>query len=196
MSSPDSNSSSKPSGHRSFFQLAGSVLDGFLTFLRRAPLVAICGVIAVVLYFRQSSQLPGAEFEQFPDIGQMEQPPAIPQNFPKDANPAVLTCVHKVNADLDKSLWADVYFGMEARLDGKFLVAKVTEKWETLSDEKQKTVAQFIVDTWVQNGRSLQILASDEEMEEVIIKRLPDDQTVATWKPSAGLYIVQPQTGV
>jgi hypothetical protein len=84
---------------------------------------------------------------------------------------------------------------MEARLDGKVITIKVTEKWQELSDGKRQTVAQLVVDTWFENGQTLKLLQSKNELEEIILKRLPDDQTVATWKPSTGVVLLAPQAG-
>jgi len=47
----------------------------------------------------------------------------------------------------------------------------------------------------VQNGQTLHLLNSREELEEVVLKRLPDDQTVAAWKPATGVQLFLPQTG-
>jgi len=155
------------------------------------PMVVLFGALGLVLYYRHVEQPATESLEKFSNVQEMEREPEIPADFPADANPSVLTCVYKVNADLDKSLWADVYFGMEARLDGKMFIAKVTEKWRELSDDKRKSVVQFIVDTWVQHGQSLKLFTAREEMDEVTIKRLPDDQTVATWKPSTGVEVIK-----
>ena len=159
------------------------------------PMVVVFGVVSIILYYRHVEQPATEPLEKFSNVEEMEREPEIPADFPKEANPSVLTCVYKVNADLDKSLWADVYFGMEARLDGKMFIAKVTEKWRELSDDKQKSVVQFIVDTWVQHGQSLKLFTAREEMDEVTIKRVSDDQIVATWKPSTGVQVVSPQPG-
>lgn len=189
-----SSSNPKPSPNaaptRSVLQTIGAVLDGILTFIRKAPIVVLFGVLAVVLYYRQDEQAPEDELAKFAPVQEMEREPEIPADFPKDANPSVLTCVYKVNADLDKSLWAEVYYGMEARLDGKYVVAKVTEQWAGLSDDKRAIVTQLIVDTWVQHAQTLQFITSREDMEEVAIQRASDDQTVATWKPATGVGII------
>jgi hypothetical protein len=152
--------------------------------------VVLLGVFAIILYYRQAGQIPGKELEKFSPANEMEREPQIPDDFPKNANPSVLTCIHQVNAELDKSLWAEVYFGMEVRLDGKLVVAKVTEKWQALSDDKRTTVVQLIVDTWIQHGQTLEFLTSREDMEEVTIKRVADDKTVATWKPATGVAVL------
>jgi hypothetical protein len=195
MSSTKSNQSPNTVPSRSLLQIIGAVFDGLLTFIRKAPIVVLFAALALVLYFTQEEQKSGTELEKFSPAQEIEREPEILADFPKDANPAVLTCVHKVNADLDKSLWADVYFGMEARLDGKYIVAKVTEQWQGLSDDKRATVAQLIVDTWVQHAQALQFITSREDMEEVTIKRVSDDQIVATWKPAKGVAIVKNEKG-
>ena len=191
MSSLHSKPAPNSDAPRSLLQTVGAVFDGILTFIRKAPMVVLFGVIAIVLYYRQAGQMPGKEFEKFSTTQEIEREPKIPADFPKDANPSVLTCVHQVNADLDKSLWADVYYGMEVRLDGKMIVAKVTEKWQGLSDDKRATVVQLIVDTWVQRGQALKFITSSDDMEDVVIKRVSNDQTVATWKPATGVEIVK-----
>ena len=187
------SSHSKPTPNstpsRSLLQIIGAVFDGILTFIRKVPMVVLFGVFGIILYFTYAEQAPEKELGKFSPAEERE--PAIPADFPKDANPSVLTCVYKVNADLDKSLWADVYYGMEARLDGKMLVAKVTEQWQGLSDDKRATVTQLIVDTWVQHAQALQFITARDDMEEVVIKRVSDDQTVAAWKPATGVEIVK-----
>jgi hypothetical protein len=191
MPSPDSPSSQNSSTPRSWLQTIGAVFDGLLTLIRKMPMVVLFGVIGIILYYRYAEQPPPESLERFSGVEEMEREPEIPADFPKDANPLVLTCVHKVNADLDKSLWADVYYGMEVRLDGKMFVAKVTEQWQDLTDDKQKTVVQFIVDTWVQHAQTLKLFTSRDDMEEVTIKRVSDDQTVAMWKPATGVEKVK-----
>jgi len=191
MVSPGSHSSQNSNTPRSLLQTLGAVLDGLLTFIRKVPMAVLFGVIGIILYYRYSGQPPTDPLEKFSSVEEMEREPKIPVDFPKDANPSVLMCVHKVNADLDKSLWADVYYGMEVRLDGKMFVAKVTEQWQGLSDDKQKSVVQFIIDTWVQHAQALKLLTSREEMDEVTIKRVSDDQTVATWKPATGVEVMK-----
>ena len=189
------SSHSKPTPNstpsRTLLQVIGAAFDGILTFIRKVPMAVLFGVFGIILYSHYADQAPEKELEKFSPAGEMEQEPEIPADFPKDANPSVLTCVHKVNADLDKSLWADVYYGMEARLDGKMLVAKVTEQWQGLSDDKRATVTQLIVDTWVQHAQTLQFITARDDMEEVVIKRVSDDRIVATWKPATGVEVMK-----
>jgi hypothetical protein len=189
MESLGSPSSQNPKTPRSLLQTIGTVFDGLLTFIRKAPMVVLFGVIALILYYQQAEQPQPEPLGKF-SVEDVEREPEIPADFPKDANPLVLTCVHKVNADLDRSLWADVYYGMEVRLDGKMFVAKVTEQWQDLSADKQKTVVEFIVDTWVQHAQTLKLVTSREEMDEATIRRVSDDQIVATWKPATGVEIM------
>ena len=190
MSSLNSQPSPDTAPARSLLQKVGALFDGILTFIRKAPIVVLFAALALILYFRQGEET-GEELQKFTAPEEMEQEPQIPDDFPQDANPSVLTCVHKVNADLDKSLWAEMYYGMEVRLDGKMFIAKVTEQWQTLSEDKQKTLVQFIVDTWVQHAQTLKFITSREDMEDVTIKRVTDDQAVATWKPATGVELVK-----
>ncbi len=142
------------------------VLQGIGLVVRKMPILVVFVVVAVVMSYRQFHQ------------------------------PASLwTCVHRVDSQLSNGLWADVYFGMEVQLDGKRVTVKVTEKWQDLSEDKRKTVAQLVVDTWLENGRALHLLTSGEELEEIVLKRLPDDQTVATWNPATGVQLFAPQVG-
>ena len=191
MASSHSKPTSNSTPLRSLLQIIGAVFDGILTFIRKVPMAVLFAVFAIILYSNYAEHAPEKELEKFSTAGELQREPEIPADFPKDANPSVLTCVYKVNADLDKSLWADVYYGMEARLDGKMLVAKVTEQWQGLSDDKRATVTQLIVDTWVQHAQALQFITVRDDMEEVVIKRVSDDRTVAAWKPATGVEVMK-----
>jgi hypothetical protein len=158
------------------------------------PMVVVFAVIALVLYYRQSQQ-PEESQPQFRDPAELPGEPKPPPDLPAGTNPSLWTCVHKVDSQLSSGLWADIYYGMEVRLDGKVVTVKVTEKWQELSDDKRKTVTQLVVDTWLENGRALHLLTSGEDVEEIVLKRLPDDQTVAAWRPASGVQLFTPQAG-
>lgn len=194
VSQPESPKSSLPSQpSKSLLDRLGDLLGGLMAFVRKAPIAVVFLVIAAVLYFRQSDQ-PVEDLPQF-DAPAAETEPQPPSDLPAGTNPSVWTCVHRSDSQLSKSLWADIYYGMEVRLDGKVLTVKVTEKWQELSEDKRKTVTNLVVDTWIENSQALQLLKSRDEMEEVIIKRLPDDSTVANWKPAMGIQLFEPQAG-
>lgn len=194
VSKPESPKSSLPSQpSKSLLDRLGDLLGGLMAFVRKAPIAVVFLVIAAVLYFRQSDQ-PVEDLPQF-DTPSVETEPQPPSDLPAGTNPSVWTCVHRSDSQLSKSLWADIYYGMEVRLDGKVLTVKVTEKWQELSEDKRKTVTNLVVDTWIENSQALQLLKSRDEMEEVIIKRLPDDSTVANWKPAFGIQLFEPQAG-
>lgn len=146
-------------------------------------------VVALVLYFRQPQQSL-EETPQFDDPAhiQKEQPP--PAELPPGMSPSVWTCVSRSDTQLSNGLWADIYYGMEARLDGKMITAKVTEKWQDLSEDKRKTVANLVVDTWAENSQALQLFTSRDELEEILLQRLPDDATVARWTPTTGVQLI------
>lgn len=181
-----------PQSKQSLLDRVAAVVGGVLSFVQKAPIAVLFVVLAIVLYFRQSDQ-PQDRIPQFNDPTTMptEQPP--PAELPPGMNPSVWTCVSRSDSQLSNGLWADVYYGMEARLDGKTMTAKVTEKWQDLSDDKRKTVADLIVNTWIENGQALRLLKSRDELEEVVIQRLPDEGTVARWTPATGLQLLEPQ---
>ncbi len=177
---------------RSIGHALGTALAALLTALRKMPTVVLFATLAVVLYFTQAEQ----PVEEAPKFRDPEERNALqlPRDLPPGTNPSVVACVQKVDAQLSNGLWADIYYGMEVRLDGKAVTVKVTAKWQELSEDKRKTVANVVVDTWVEHGKALRVLNAKEELEEVVIKRLPDDQTVAAWKPATGLQLFSPQS--
>jgi hypothetical protein len=182
-------------GLKGLLRRIGAAFDLLLTLIRKMPMAVMFLVLAGILYFRHSEQ-PAEPAPKFGDPEMAPQEPPPPADLPPGTNPSVWTCVHRVDSQLSKGLWADIYYGMEARLDGKMITIKVTEKWQELSDEKRQTLANLVVDTWFENGQTLQLLQSKDELEEIVLKRLPDDQTVATWKPSTGVVLFAPQAGV
>ena len=188
------NPETKPTAPRSLFDTIGAVLNGLLTGIRKAPIAAVFVVLAIVLYYRQSHQETPPALDQFEVKGEPSEPKP-PPDLPQGTAALVWSCVHQVDTKLSSGLWADVYYGMEASFDGKMVVAKVTEKWQGLSDDKRQTVVKLIVDTWVENGKTLKIFSSDDELQEVVIKQLPDDEPVASWKPTTGVQLSTPQTG-
>jgi hypothetical protein len=194
MSTNPSSSPATSGGLKAFLHRIGAAFDFLLTVIRKMPLAVMFVFFAVILYFSQSEQ-PVENVPEFSDPEMAPKEPPPPADLPPGTNPSVWTCVHRVDSQLSKGLWADIYYGMEARLDGKVITIKVTEKWQELSDGKRQTVAQLVVDTWFENGQTLKLLQSKNELEEIILKRLPDDQTVATWKPSTGVVLLAPQAG-
>ena len=161
--------------------------------VQKAPVLVFFVVMIVALYFYQSRQ-PQEIVPQFNDPIQLQKEPEPPADLsPETAS--VWSCVHRTDAQLSNGLWADVYYGMEARIDGKQMTAKVTEKWQSLSDDKRKTVAQLVVDTWIKNGQAFRVFGARDEVEEIVLKQLPEDRTVAAWKPSTGVQLFDPQGG-
>jgi hypothetical protein len=184
----------KPQPKPSLLDRVATVVGGVLTFVQKAPIAVLFVAVAIVLYFHQSDK-PEKDTAQFndPTEAPKEQPLPPPSELPAGMNPSVWTCVSRSDSQLSNGLWAEIYYGMEARLDGKMMTAKVTEKWQDLSEDKRKTVASLIVDTWVENGQALRLLNSRDELEEVVIQLLPDEGTVARWTPSTGLQLLEPQ---
>jgi hypothetical protein len=187
-------SSSNTGLFRSLLSVMSAVFNAILTIIRRVPMVAVFVVVAVVVYYQQAEQPAEQEESKFRDPEERQEPQP-PTDLPAGTNPSLWTCVHRVDSQLSNGLWADVYYGMEVRLDGKVVTIKVTEKWKDLSDDKRKTVTDLVVNTWIENGRALRLLKSGEDLEEIVIKRLPDDQTVAAWNPTTGVQLFAPQAG-
>src|SRR5262245_36821755 len=189
MSSPTSSSGNGLLG------TLGKILRSIGVAVRKMPMLVVFAVVAVVMSYRHFQQPAGEHFPEFNNPEEMPGESAPPPDLPVGTNPSLWTCVHRVDSQLSNGLWADVYFGMEVQLDGKVVTVKVTEKWKELSDDKRKTVAQLVVDTWLENGRALHLLNSGEELDEIVLKRLPDDQTVAAWKPATGVQLFAAQVG-
>ena len=188
------NPDTKPPAPRSLLDVIGAIFGGILSVIRKAPIAFAFLVIAAVLYYQQSQQEIPSEFDQF-NVKEEPSEPKPPPDLPQGTAALVWSCVHQVDTKLSNGLWADVYYGMEASFDGKTIVAKVTEKWQNLSDDKRQTVVKLIVDTWVENGKALKIFNSGDELQEVTIKQLPNDEPVASWKPTTGVRLASTQTG-
>jgi hypothetical protein len=188
----DVNPDPKQTPPRSLLGSIGAILSGLLTGFRKAPIAVAFLIIAAVLYYQQSHQEPPPELDQF-EVKE-EATPKPPPDLPKGTAALVWNCVHLVDTKLSNGLWADVYYGMEASFDGKLVVAKVTEKWKALSDDKRQTVVKLIADTWIENGKTLKIFTSGDELQEVVIKQLPNEEAVASWKPTTGVQLVSPHT--
>ena len=192
-SAPSPSSQLGPLG--SLLNAVGAVFKFIGMVVRKMPMVVVFVVIAAILYYHQSHQPGDIQSPQFQDPAEKPGEPKPPSDLPAGTNPSLWTLVYRVDSQLSNGLWADIYYGMEARLDGKVVTVKVTEKWQELSDDKRTTITNLVVDTWVQNGQTLHLLSSREELEEIVLKRLPDDQTVAAWKPSTGVQLFLPQAG-
>jgi hypothetical protein len=184
----------KPPAPRSLLDTIGAIFGGLLSMIRKAPIAFVFLIIAAVLYYQQSHQETPPELDQF-EVKEEPSEPKPPPNLPQGTAALVWSCVHQVDTKLSNGLWADIYYGMEASFDGKMIVAKVTEKWQGLSDEKRQTVVKLIVDTWIENGKTLKIFTSGDELQEVTIKQLPNDEPVAAWKPTTGVQLFATQTG-
>jgi len=188
------NPDMQPPAPRSLLDTIGAIFGGILSVIRKAPVAFAFLIIAAVLYYQQLYQETPPELDQFA-VKEEPSEPKPPPDLPQGTAALVWSCVHQVDTKLSSGLWADVYYGMESSFDGKVIVAKVTEKWQELSDDKRQTVVKLIVDTWVENGKTLKIFASGDELQEVTIKQLPNDEAVAWWKPTTGVQLATTQTG-
>ena len=176
--------------------------------VRKSPVLLVSVLVLALLYYRN----PNTPQDQETDTPEFSEPsPAAEQKPPAELSPSeqsLWLCVQRVDAELMDGLWSDIYDGMEAKLDGTAITVKVTEKWQELSDSKRQTVGQLVVDTWLKTAQTLEVLQTSEatngivlkesgqQFQEVILQRLPDDKTVATWKPGTGLQLFDPEAGV
>ncbi len=180
----------QPTSPRSVLDTIGVLLSGALTGVRKAPIVVVFLLIAAVLYYQQSHQETPPELSPF-QVKEEGVAPKPPPELPQGTAALVWNCIHRVDTKLSSGLWADVYYGMEASFDGKLVVAKVTEKWKELSDDKRQTIVKLIADTWIENAKTLKILTSGDDVQEVVIKQLPSDESVASWKPATGVQLTR-----
>src|SRR6266508_15427 len=110
----------------SLLNAVGAVLKFIGMVVRKMPIVVVFAVIAVILYYRQSHQPEEIQPSQFRDPAEMPGEPKPPPDLPAGTNPSVWTWVYRVDSQLSKGLWADIYYGMEARLDGIVVAVEVT----------------------------------------------------------------------
>ncbi len=201
-----SSPSPEPSLRASFLKLVRSASSILFTAVRKVPVLVVCVLVLAVLYYRNPSQFQDPEPAE-PAKASVTPEPQPPSELPVGQQ-ALWLCVQRVDSHLTGGLWSDIYYGMEAKLDGTAVTVKVTEKWKTLSESRQKDLAQLLVDTWLKTGQALEVLhtsqetpdvlirASGELFREIVIQRLPDEQTVAAWKPATGVQLFDPQTDV
>ncbi len=205
MASP-SPPSPDPSLLASFLKLLRSTSSLVFTAVRKAPVLVVAVLVLAVLYYRNPQQFQDSEPAE-PAKASVAAEPQPPPELPAGQQ-ALWLCVQRVDSQMTGGLWADVYYGMEAKLDGTAVTVKVTERWKSLSESRQKILAQLLVDTWLRTGQALQVLdasqdtsdvriqASGEPFREIVIQRLPDEQTVAAWRPATGVQLFDPQTDV
>lgn len=197
--SEPSAQASASKGIRAFASLA-------FTAVRKAPVLVVAVLVVAVLYYRNPQNLHDTgNPEPVKPIATAEPKP--PPELPPGKQ-SLWLCVQRMDDEMTGGRWSDVYYGMEAKLDGTSITVKVTEEWKKLSETKRQTVAQLVVDTWIKNGQALKLLqtaedsqdlligASGDKFQEIVIQGLPDDQTVAAWKPATGLQIFETQIGV
>lgn len=180
----------RPTPPRSVLDMIGALLSSLLTGIRKAPIVVVFLMIAAAVYYQQLHQEPPPQLNQF-TVKEEGEAPKPPPELPQGTAALVWHCIHQVDTKLSNGLWADVYYGMEASFDGKLVVAKVTEKWKELSDDKRQIIVKLIADTWIENGKTLKIFTSADELQEVVIKQLPSDEAVASWKPTTGVQLAR-----
>ena len=198
--------SPEPGVLASFLKLIRSTASVLFTAVRKAPVLVVSVLVLAVLFYRNPQQFQDtepAEPVKGSSATEQQPPPEL-----SAGQQALWLCVQRVDSQMTDGLWSDVYYGMEAKLDGSAVTVKVTEKWKTLSESRRKVLAQLLVDTWLKTGQALKVLdtsqetpdviiqASGEPFREIVIQRLPDEQTVAAWKPATGIQLFDPQADV
>ena len=198
--------SSEPSLVASMAKAIRACASIAFTVVRKAPVFVVALFVVAVLYYRNPQNFQdvgGSEAAKLAAASSPTPPPELPPG-----KQSLWLGVQRMDDAMTAGQWSHIYYGMEAKLDGTSITVKVTEEWKNLSDTKRQAMAQLVVDTWLKNGHALNLLqtaedtpdilieASGEKFQEIVIQRLPDDHTVAVWKPSTGLQIFGAQTGV
>src|SRR5947207_691711 len=124
-SAPSPSSQLGPLG--SLLNAVGAVFKFIGMVVRKMPMVVVFVVIAAILYYHQSHQPGDIQSPQFHDPAEKPGEPKPPPDLPAGTNPSLWTLVYRVDSQLSNGLWADIYYGMEARLDGKVVTVKVTD---------------------------------------------------------------------
>lgn len=201
-----SSPSPEPSLLASFLKLVRSAASVLFTAVRKAPVLVVSVLVLALLYYRNPQQFQDTEPAE-PAKASVATEPQPPPELTAGQQ-ALWLCVQRVDSQMTGGLWSDIYYGMEAKLDGTTVTVKVTEKWKSLSESRQKVLAQLLVDTWLKTGQALKVLdtsqetpdvliqASGEPFREIAIQRLPDEQTVAAWQPATGIQLFDPRTDV
>ena len=118
-----------------------------------------------------------------------QEEPQPPADLPADISPAFWTCVYRTDTQLSESLWADIYYGMEASDYGRSVSVSVSQKWADLTPDQRSTVVELVATTWQKNSQDLSV--PEPGLETVTLKRAEDDKTVAVWTPHEGVQLVE-----
>ncbi len=155
--------------------------------LRKIPTTFVLVLIGLFIYFRSSDEAQPPE--QPPEDAISQEEPQPPADLPADISPAFWTCVYRTDTQLSESLWADIYYGMEASDYGRSVSVSVSQKWADLTPDQRSTVVELVATTWQKNSQDLSV--PEPGLETVTLKRAEDDKTVAVWTPHEGVQLVE-----
>lgn len=156
--------------------------------LRKIPTTFVLVLIGLFIVFRSADEEQPPEQQPEDSISQEEPQP--PSDLPASISPAFWTCVYRTDTQLSESLWADVYYGMEASDAGRSVSVSVSPKWADLTPDQRSTVVELVATTWQKNGQDLAVFEPGAGLESVTFKRAEDDTVVAVWTPRDGVRLV------
>lgn len=157
--------------------------------LRKIPTTFVLVLIGLFIYFRSPDEAQPPE--QQPEDSLAHEEPQPPSDLPANISPAFWTCVYRTDTQLSESLWADVYYGMEASNAGRAVSVTVSPEWVNLTPDQRSTVVELVATTWQKNSEELALFAPGVGLETVTLKRAEDDTTVATWTAHDGVQLVE-----
>ncbi len=166
-----------------------TLLGAIGAMLRKIPTTFVLVLIGLFIVFRSADEEQPPEPPPEDSISQEEpQPPA---DLPANISPAFWTCVYRTDTQLSESLWADVYYGMEASDAGRSVSVSVSQKWTDLTLEQRSTVVELVATTWQKNSQDLDVFEPGVGIERVTLKRAEDDTVVAVWTPHDGVELIE-----
>lgn len=146
-------------------------------------------LIGLFIYFRPPDEAEPPEQQVEDSIADEEPQP--PLDLPANISPAFWTCVYRTDTQLSESLWADVYYGMEASDAGRAVSVSVSSQWANLTPDQRSTVVELVATTWQKNSQDLAVFEPGAGLESVTLKRAEDDMVVAVWTPHDGVELIE-----
>ena len=160
--------------------------------LRKLPTTFVLVLIGLFIVFRSADEEQPPE--QPPEDPISQEEPQPPADLPANISPAFWTCVYRTDTQLSESLWADVYYGMEASDAGRAVSVSVSPQWADLTPDQRSTVVELVATTWQKNSQDLAVFEPGAGLESVTLKRAEDDTVVAVWTPDDGVQLVEQES--
>ena len=161
--------------------------------LRKIPTTFVLVLIGLFIVFRSADEEQPPEQQPEDSIAHEEPQPQL--DLPANISPALWTCVYRTDTHLSASLWADVYYGMEASDAGRSVSVSVSQKWADLTPDQRSIVVELVATTWQKNSQDLAVFEPGVGLETVTLKRAEDDTVVAVWTPHDGVQLVDGGSG-